>query len=163
MLQEVPLGHRALGDYASIAGRDLVDEINEIAGGLEGKRILHVSATAFGGGVSEILYALVPLMRDVGLDAHWRVILGKEEFFNVTKLMHNSLQGGEEAPTEEQWAIFHRYNEMNAAALDGDWDVIIVHDPQPAALSRTRRRRASTGSGAATSTSRSRTPGRSIR
>ena len=43
--------------------------------------------------MSEILYTLVPLMRDVGLDAHWQVILGREEFFNVTKLMHNSLQG----------------------------------------------------------------------
>jgi trehalose synthase len=52
-----------------------------------------VSATAFGGGVSEILYTLVPLMRDVGIDTHWQVILGREEFFNVTKLMHNSLQG----------------------------------------------------------------------
>jgi trehalose synthase len=112
----------------------LVEEITQIAEGLKGKRVLHVSATAFGGGVSEILYALVPLMRDVGVDAHWRVILGKEEFFNVTKLMHNSLQGGPEAPTEEQWATFHRYNEMNAAAMEGNWDVIVVHDPQPAGL-----------------------------
>ena len=40
---------------------------------------------------------MVPLMRDVGLDAHWHVILGREEFFNVTKLMHNSLQGDPEA------------------------------------------------------------------
>ena len=52
-----------------------------------------MNATAFGGGVSEILYTIVPLMRDIGLDAHWQVILGAEEFFNVTKLMHNSLQG----------------------------------------------------------------------
>ena len=55
--------------------------------------MLHINATAFGGGVSEILYTLVPLMSDVGLDAHWQVILGREEFFNVSKLMHNSLQG----------------------------------------------------------------------
>ena len=54
---------------------------------------MHVSATAFGGGVTEILYTLVPLMTDVGLDAEWQVIYGREEFFNATKLMHNALQG----------------------------------------------------------------------
>ena len=54
---------------------------------------MHISATAFGGGVSEILYTLVPLMRDVGLECEWQVIYGREEFFNVTKLLHNALQG----------------------------------------------------------------------
>jgi trehalose synthase len=93
-----------------------------------------VSATAFGGGVSEILYTLVPLMRDVGLDAHWHVILGREEFFNVTKLMHNSLQGDPQAISDEQWEVFEAYNAMNAQSLDGDWDLIIIHDPQPAGM-----------------------------
>ena len=45
--------------------------------------MLHLSATAFGGGVSEILYTLVPLMSDVGIDAEWQVMLGREEFYNV--------------------------------------------------------------------------------
>ena len=73
-------------------------------------------------------------MRDVGLDAHWQVILGREEFFNVTKLMHNSLQGDPQAISDQQWEVFEAYNAMNAQSLDGDWDVIIVHDPQPAGL-----------------------------
>ena len=63
---------------------------------LKGARVVHVSATAFGGGVSEILYTLVPLMKDVGLDVEWQVIYGREEFFNATKLMHNALQGAPE-------------------------------------------------------------------
>jgi trehalose synthase len=134
VLQEVALGPRSLADYTHLAGRGLVAEIKEMAEALEGKRVLHVSATAFGGGVSEILYTLVPLMRDVGLDAHWHVILGREEFFNVTKLMHNSLQGDPQAITDEQWEVFEAYNVMNAQDLEGDWDLIIVHDPQPAAL-----------------------------
>jgi trehalose synthase len=134
MLQEVPLGHRSLGDYTHLAGRGLVDQIRKLAEPLEGKRVLHVSATAFGGGVSEILYTLVPLMRDVGLDAHWRVILGREEFFNVTKLMHNSLQGDPQTISEEEWEVFQAYNAMNAQSLDDDWDVVIVHDPQPAGM-----------------------------
>jgi trehalose synthase len=134
VLQKVALGPRSLGDYTHLAGRGLVAQIRELAEALEGKRVLHVSATAFGGGVSEILYTLVPLMRDVGLDAHWAVILGREEFFNVTKLMHNSLQGDPQPISDEQWEVFGAYNAMNAQGLEGDWDLIIVHDPQPAAL-----------------------------
>ena len=114
MLQEVALGQRSLADYTHIAGRGLIEQIRELAEPLQGKRVLHVSATAFGGGVSEILYTLVPLMRDVGLDAHWQVILGREEFFNVTKLMHNSLQGDPQAIDDEQWEVFEGYNAMNA-------------------------------------------------
>ena len=95
---------------------------------------MHISATAFGGGVSEILYTLVPLMRDVGLDCEWQVIYGREEFFNATKLMHNALQGAPQDLDEEQWATWRRYNEMNARELSDGWDVCLVHDPQPAAL-----------------------------
>ena len=134
MLQEVALGDRSLADYTHLVGRGLIDEIRGLAEPLAGKRVLHVSATAFGGGVSEILYTMVPLMRDVGLDAHWRVILGREEFFNVTKLMHNSLQGDSQTISDQQWEVFEAYNAMNAQSLDDEWDTIIVHDPQPAAL-----------------------------
>jgi trehalose synthase len=136
VLQEVALAQRALADYTHLCGRGLIEEIRELAEPVRGLRILHVSATAFGGGVSEILYTLVPLMRDVGLDAHWNVILGREEFFNVTKLLHNSLQGDENTLTEQQWEVFFAYNAMNARGLDADWDVVVVHDPQPLALRR---------------------------
>ncbi len=75
-------------------------------------------------------------MRDVGIDAHWHVIFGKEEFFNATKLLHNSLQGAEETLTDEQWELFDEINAMNAEGLQGEWDTIIVHDPQPIGLRR---------------------------
>src|SRR3712207_5512379 len=101
---------------------------------LAGLRVLHMSATAFGGGVSEILYTLVPLMRDVGLEAEWQVIIGREEFYNATKLMHNSLQGNPLDLDPHQWKVYEEYNEINARELSGDWDVIIVHDPQPLAV-----------------------------
>jgi trehalose synthase len=134
MLQPITVPHKHLSDYSSIVGRALSDEIRERAERLKGKRVLHVSATAFGGGVSEILYTLVPLMIDVGLQAEWHVIYGREEFFNATKVMHNALQGNPQDLTDEQWDIWRRYNEINAKDLSSDWDVVIVHDPQPAAL-----------------------------
>jgi trehalose synthase len=134
VLQAVALAHKSLADYTHIVGRPLVEEIRELAEPLKGRRVVHLSATAFGGGVSEILYTLVPLMRDIGLEVEWQVIYGREEFFNATKIMHNALQGNPQDLTEDQWATWSQYNEMNARELSRGWDVCIVHDPQPAAL-----------------------------
>ncbi|MGO9885039.1 MAG: glycosyltransferase [Solirubrobacteraceae bacterium] len=134
MLQPVSVAQKHLSDYASIVGRPLVDEIRERAGRLAGKRILQVSATAFGGGVSEILYTLVPLMIDAGLECEWQVIYGREEFFNATKLMHNALQGSPQGLDDDHWDTWLRFNEINARELSDGWDVCIIHDPQPAAL-----------------------------
>lgn len=134
MLQPVAVAAKSLADYTHIVGRPLIEEIRELAEPLKGKRVVHLSATAFGGGVSEILYTLIPLMRDVGLDVEWQVIYGREELFNATKLMHNALQGSPEDLSDEEWDIWTQYNEMNARELSRGWDICIVHDPQPAAI-----------------------------
>jgi trehalose synthase len=134
LLQPVPVGHKTLADYTHLVGRPLTQEILELAEGLKGLRVLHLSATAFGGGVSEILYTLVPLMRDAGIEAEWQVIVGREEFFNATKILHNALQGHPLDLSPEQWHVYEQYNEMNARDLDSGWDVVIVHDPQPALM-----------------------------
>jgi trehalose synthase len=134
MLQPVSVPQKHLNDYASLVGRALADEIRERAESLKGKRVLHVSATAFGGGVSEILYTLVPLMIDVGLETEWQVIYGREEFFNATKVMHNALQGNPQDLSEDQWRTWQDYNAINAREMPEGWDVCIVHDPQPAGL-----------------------------
>jgi trehalose synthase len=128
------LGSKTLADYTHIFGREQIAEIRELAEPLQGARVAHISATAFGGGVAEILYTLVPLMKDVGLDVEWQIIYGREEFFHATKLLHNALQGAPEDLTPEQWDTWRHYNEINARELPGGWDVCLVHDPQPAAL-----------------------------
>jgi trehalose synthase len=134
MLQLVNVGQKSLADYATIAARGLMDEIRRLAEALAGRRVLHISATSFGGGVAEINYALVPLMKDAGLDVEWRVIGGGDEFFAVTKAIHNALQGGPDGLTKTQEEIFRRYNALNAEELDDDYDFIIIHDPQPAGM-----------------------------
>src|ERR687886_1162797 len=136
VLQPVGVGHKSLADYTHLVGRPLIEEIRTFAEQLEGLKVLHLSATAFGGGVSEILYTLVPLMRDVGVEAEWQVIIGREEFFNATKLLHNALQGNPLDLSPGEWRVYEDYNEMNARELEGGWDVIIVHHPQPAAIRR---------------------------
>jgi trehalose synthase len=135
--QRVNPGNKSLADYRSIVRRELYDEVAALGERLRGRRVLHVSATSFGGGVAEILYTLVPLMRDVGLEAEWDIMFGSEPFFNVTKSFHNALQGADYDLTVEDRAIFEEYNRMSAEALqkaDEEWDIVLVHDPQPALL-----------------------------
>ncbi len=128
------MGRKSLADYASIAARGMMDEIAALAAPLEGKRVLHLSATAFGGGVAEINYTLVPLMADVGMHVEWRIIEGTDGFFDVTKTIHNALQGNPQGLTEDQHGTFRRCNAINARQLTDDYDFIVVHDAQPAAV-----------------------------
>src|SRR5919109_897156 len=132
MLQLVNVGRKSLADYATIARRGLMEEIRRLAEPLAGRRVVHVSATAFGGGVAELNYTLVPLMVDAGLEAEWRVIRGHEEFFDVTKTIHNALQGSPLGLTEVQQDVFLRASAENAREFDDDFDFVIVHDPRPA-------------------------------
>jgi len=135
--QRVNPGNKSLADYRSIVRRELYDEVVALGDRLRGKRVLHVSATSFGGGVAEILYTLVPLMQDAGLETEWDIMFGSEPFFNVTKSFHNALQGAEYDLTVEDRAIYEEYNRLTAEALQKsgeDWDIVFVHDPQPALL-----------------------------
>jgi len=135
MLPPVNVGTKSLSDYGTILGRGLMEEIKRLAAPMEGKRVVHLSATAFGGGVAEINYTLVPLMRSAGLDAEWRIIHGQDEFFNVTKKIHNALQGNPQGLTAEDQEIYQRYNALNAEEFDeSEYDFVINHDPQPAAM-----------------------------
>ncbi len=134
MLNLVNVGHKSLADYATIVSRGLMNEIHRLAEPLAGKRVAHLSATAFGGGVAEINYTLVPLMADAGLEVEWRIIRGADEFFEVTKAIHNGLQGNPRSLTEAEQAVFRRYNELNAKEFDDEYDFVIVHDPQPAGI-----------------------------
>ena len=134
MLQQVEVKQKQLADYGPIVGEEVVEKIRSLAEPLRGARVVHVNATAFGGGVAEMLYTLVPLMCDMGLDAEWQVIEGTNEFFNITKACHNGLQGMDIPFTEEMKDIWRHYNEMNARRFEGEYDFLVIHDPQPAGL-----------------------------
>ena len=134
MLSPVNVGHKSLADYATIATRGLMAQIRQLAEPLAGKRVLHLSATAFGGGVAEINSTLVPLMADAGLDVEWRIIRGSDEFFAVTKVVHNALQGNPQGLTSAERDTYARTNALNAREFDDNFDFVVVHDPQPAAM-----------------------------
>ena len=134
MLDRVPLLEKDLDAYAPIAGEEVVARIREAAKPLQGARVLHVNATAYGGGVAELLATHVPLLRSAGLDADWQVIRGSDDFFKVTKQVHNALQGGDIEWTRPMQASYLEWVLDNALRLEGEFDFVVIHDPQPAAL-----------------------------
>jgi len=134
LLREVPVNPKSLEPYRGIAGDGVIDGLRDMAEGLRGARVLHINSTAYGGGVAEILYNLVPLLRDLGLEAEWRVIEGDQEFFEVTKFMHNALQGMEIPTTAPMREKYLQVVEENASRFEGEYDFVIVHDPQPCAI-----------------------------
>jgi trehalose synthase len=134
MLQKTQVEERYLKDYKDIILPALYDEIQSYAEKLKGAKVYHLNATAVGGGVAEILAGLVPLMKDLGIDAEWLTIPPDDDFFNVTKEMHNTLQGKKADLTPEQEGIYTRYNERLAKLMkDTKPDLWLIHDPQPAA------------------------------
>ncbi len=123
-----------LEQYVPVVGREYVDQLYRLAERVRHKRVVHVNSTRSGGGVAEILNRLVPLMNDLGIDCRWEVIEGDNGFFQVTKAFHNSLQGQAVGLRDRDFDHYLAVNKRNAARLDLDADVVVVHDPQPAAL-----------------------------
>ena len=130
----VHLKRKALEHYRPIVGDELVGEIRDLAYDLRGVRVLELSSTATGGGVAEMLSSLVPLERDVGLDAQWRLLAGDPTFFAVTKKLHNGLQGMRCELDDGERDAYLRLNEETAHVLGDEWDIVVAHDPQPAAV-----------------------------
>jgi trehalose synthase len=134
VLERVPLLERQLAAYEPIVGPETVERIRETARGLQGARVLHINATAYGGGVAELLATHVPLLRSAGLDAEWQVLRASDEFFKITKTVHNGLQGADVDWTPRMQQAYLQRVLDNALQLEGHWDYIVLHDPQPAAL-----------------------------
>jgi trehalose synthase len=134
VLERVPLLEKDLSDYVAVAGEEAIERIRTLAAPFKGARVLHVNATAYGGGVAELLATHVPLLRSLGVDAEWQVMHGSDEFFAVTKQVHNALQGAEIEWTPAMQRIYLERVLDNALALEGEWDYVVAHDPQPVAL-----------------------------
>jgi len=124
----------SLDHYRKIVGDKVISDIYKRARGFYGKRILHINSTYYGGGVAEILSALVPLMNDVGIAADWRMLRGSPDFFNITKKFHNALQGNPINLTEMKRKIYIQTMIDFSSYCQIEQDCIIIHDPQPLPL-----------------------------
>src|SRR3989339_547549 len=118
-------------DYEPIVGINTVEELRILAGKLQGKVIQHINSTAVGGGVAEILNRMVPLLRQLGVDTRWDLIKGGDDFFAVTKKMHNLLHGKGQDLDSHDMDIFMQTSQRNIEEVNTYGDVVFIHDPQP--------------------------------
>ncbi len=118
-------------EYAQFVSDKDMFEIYKAARRLYGRTIVHTNSTYYGGGVAEILSALVPLMNDIGIPTGWRLLRGTPDFFDITKKFHNALQGDPLNLTEMKKKIYIQTNVDFSTYNHIDHDCVIVHDPQP--------------------------------
>ncbi len=125
--------------YEQFVGHGTIEEVRLLGRHLQGRRIVTVNSTAVGGGVAEILSRLVPLSHELGIDIRWDVLKGGEDFFAVTKRIHNALHGKAETFASHDHEVFRETTRSNLAEMDLDGDLLFIHDPQPVGLIEARR------------------------
>jgi trehalose synthase len=123
-----------LNDYADIVGSEVIDQLHRLAERLGPRRFININSTRTGGGVAEILHCTVPLFNQLGLDCRWETITGDQEFFEITKAIHNGLQGLKVKFTSAMVEHYREVNRENARKFTWEADTVVVHDPQPADL-----------------------------
>lgn len=134
-----------INQYSGIAPKGDLLLIQHLCRKLQGKSFLHVNSTKEGGGVAEILYRMIPLLSDLGIDARWEVIEGDADFFDFTKKTHNALQGNREKFTRKMWEHYYEVNKQNKKHINLNADAVLIHDPQPAPLINFRKKRSKKG------------------
>lgn len=135
MIGEVKLKPIALERYKGLISTQDYAEIEKLAKNLAGLKVIHLNTTSTGGGVAEILYTLVPLLKGVGINAHWYTTEAERSFFKITKNIHNFLQGKRGDLSEAQRQFYLKVNEKVAKDLARvAADVWVIHDPQVAAV-----------------------------
>jgi trehalose synthase len=121
-------------DFEPLIGSEAVERIRAKARKLQDIQVVHFNSTYYGGGVAEMLSSLSLLMNNLGVKTEWRVIQGRPDFFNITKKMHNALQGGDIKLTDLKLQIYEAVVHENAVRNYLDHDYVVVHDPQPLPL-----------------------------
>jgi len=121
-------------EYISIVGRDVINELYLLADRVKGRIVQNINSAPVGGGVAEILTRMIPLLRQLGVDARWDVIKGDERFFSITKKIHNALHNLDVEVSPEDLNFFLEINSENANEINFYGDILFIHDPQPIAL-----------------------------
>ncbi len=125
-----------LEDYEQFIGPSTVERIRNKAKPLQDVHVVNFNSTYYGGGVAEMLSSLTLLMNSLGIPTEWRVIQGTPDFFNITKKMHNALQGGKINLSQMKMDIYEEVIYENTIRNYLDHHIVIVHDPQPLPLIR---------------------------
>lgn len=123
-----------ISDYSGIAPKGDLKLLHELGEKLKNRSFLHINSTRAGGGVAEILQRMLPLLQELGINARWEIIEGDEKFFDITKRIHNTLQGNLDHISQEMWRYHYEVNRRNAEKINLEAEAVLIHDPQPAPL-----------------------------
>jgi trehalose synthase len=123
-----------LNNYEKIAGKEIIQRIKKKAKLLDGKHIINISSTYQGGGVAEILNSIIFLFNKENINIGWRILHGDDRFFNITKKIHNALQGEEFNFSNRKKIIYYNNNKRYSYFTHIVHDLVVVHDPQPLAM-----------------------------
>ncbi|MEW6441880.1 MAG: glycosyltransferase [bacterium] len=131
-----PFATPPLEVYASLLGSARTDRVRRAAEKLQGLKVLELNSSAQGGGVAEMLYSSVPFLNLLGIESEWKIIRGSQAFFEITKGMHNLLQGKKGAFTAamKEGYIYNLEDCARANLIEDVPDVVLIHDPQPMGL-----------------------------
>ncbi len=130
MLGTVALSPRRLDEYEPLVGAQRIAELRRLAEPFRGLRLLALSLSAFGSWTTDLLSCSIPLLRDLGLDASWQVVQTDHESQAAAVALYEALNGAAEQWTAEARRVWLRYVTDAAHSLGGNWDTIVVHDPQ---------------------------------
>jgi len=126
--------------YVGMVDGQMLADIQRAARSIYGLRVLHINSVYQGGGVAGMLHSLIPLMNDVGVSANWNLLYGDPDVFEITKKLHNGIQGEDVELTAKELDAYLALNRAFALYSPVIHDVVIVHDPQPLPMIRYRRR-----------------------
>jgi trehalose synthase len=122
--------------YIDDAGEQIISTIHKKVRKLYGTHSLAINSTFLGGGVAEILNSMVPLLNDAGLDTGWRTVHGTPDFYEITKKIHNAMQGNSVGLSDDEKHLYLGVNRDFSIYTHINHDFVIVHDPQPLPLVR---------------------------
>lgn len=123
-----------LDEYRDVAPKGTVDFLYRLSESVSGRHFVHVSAVRYGGGAAELLRRLIPILNGLGVVARWEVLAADQEFLAVNRHLVNALQGQEQELSDSMRQAYLETNRRNAESLSLEGDLVMIHDPQPAAL-----------------------------
>lgn len=129
-----------IDQYSGVSPKGDLVLIQKLGEKLKKKSFLHINSTRSGGGVAEILQRMVPILNELGIEARWEIIEGDDRFYDITKKIHNAIQGNPENITKEMWDHHYEINRKNAGKLNLEANAVLIHDPQPAPLIKFRKK-----------------------
>jgi len=143
LVKPVPVTPRPVAQLEPVIGTEryqqLIRGADRFRGEMSGRTVWNISSTAVGGGVAEMLHALLGYVEDLGIPSHWMVITGDATFFVITKRLHHQLHGDLSGGllTAGDAGHYARMLAANAVELLGQiqpGDLVLLHDPQTAGL-----------------------------